>query len=140
MTAHETAYEFRVRYSHTDRMGTYYYARVLEWFEAARTEWTRAAGMAYAEMERRGLFLPVVEAHVRYRARAAYDDLLRALTTAAWAGRARVRFDVRIVRADSGEAVVEGHTVHGLVNADGRATRPPAWFARLIEERGAHAP
>jgi len=75
---------------------------------------------------------------VRYRARAAYDDLLRALTTATWAGRARVRFDVRIVRADTGEAVAEGHTVHALVNVAGKPVRPPGWFANLVEGRGPH--
>ena len=136
MAEHESVHEFRVRYSDTDQMGTYYYAHVLEWFEAARTEWTRDVGTTYAEMEQRGLHLPVVEAHVRYRRRAGYDDLLRSLTTAALAGRARVRFDVRIVRADSGEGVADGYTIHALVSAEGKAVRPPAWLLEIMERHG----
>ena len=69
---------------------------------------------------------------MRYRNRARYDDLLRALTSASMAGRARVRFDVRIVRADTGEPVAEGHTIHALVNREGRPIRPPEWFLDLL--------
>lgn len=61
---------FRVRYSETDQLGTFYKVRALEWFECGRTELLRAAGLSYAEMERRGLFLPLVEAHVQYQGRA----------------------------------------------------------------------
>ena len=34
---------FRIRYSDIDQMGTYYNARVLEWFEWGRTELCRAS-------------------------------------------------------------------------------------------------
>lgn len=64
MPANDHVVLFRVRYSETDQMGTFYNSRPLEWFECGRTELLRAAGLAYAEMERRGVLLPVVESHV----------------------------------------------------------------------------
>ena len=79
----------RVRYSETDQMGTFYNSRALEWFECGRTELLRAMGLAYTEMEARGLFLPLVEAHVEFLGRARYDDLLQLTTSMQLAGRAR---------------------------------------------------
>lgn len=125
---------FRVRYGETDRMGTYYYARALEWFEAARTEWTRAKGLTYAEMERRGVMLPVVVSHVEHKRRADYDDLLSASCAASMPGRARVRFDVTISDAESGAVIAEGYTVHALMDSSGRAIKPPDWFVEFMRE------
>ena len=56
--------QLRVRYSETDQMGTFYNSRALEWFECGRTELFRSRGLPYTEIERRGVCLPLVEAHV----------------------------------------------------------------------------
>ena len=119
---------FRVRYSETDQMGTFYNSRPLEWFECGRTEALRALGLPYAGLEGRGVFLPVVEAQVRYLGRARYDDLLRMTTAISFVGRARVRCDERIVQAGGGKPVAAGFTVHAFTDRDGRVMRPPAWF------------
>lgn len=123
----------RVRYSETDQMGTFYNSRALEWFECGRTEYSHAIGLPYAEMERRGVLLPLVEAHVRYRGRARYDDCLRVATTAIMEGRASVRFENRITHAESGVPVAEGYTIHAVTDPSGRPIRPPAWFVEAIE-------
>ncbi len=122
----------RIRYSETDQLGTYYNSRVLEWFECARTEMMRSMGLPYTEWERRGVRLPLVEAHVQYRGRAGYDDLLRLTTTVSMSGRASLRFDVRIEQADTGAEVANGYTVHALTDATGRAMRPPDWVKELL--------
>ncbi|HSE62924.1 MAG TPA: thioesterase family protein, partial [Thermoanaerobaculia bacterium] len=51
--------DLRVRYSETDQMGIVYHAHYLVWFEIGRTEWCRAAGIPYSDMEKAGLFIPV---------------------------------------------------------------------------------
>src|SRR5512143_1724432 len=87
--------ELRVRYSETDQMGTFYNSRALEWFECGRSElMRRRLGMSYAALEERGVFLPLVEAHVEFKGRARYDDLLKITSTVQVSGRARLRFDV----------------------------------------------
>ncbi len=123
---------FRVRYSETDQMGTFYNSRALEWFECGRTELLRQLGMPYAVMETRGVLLPLVEAHVEYLGRARYDDLLRMTTTAHLAGRARLRFDVEIVQDAHRAKVARGYTVHAITDSAGRPTRPPAFLTRLF--------
>lgn len=133
--------ELRVRYSETDQMGTFYNSRALEWFEVARTELLRAAGIAYAEMEHRGVLLPLVEAHVRFEGRARYDDLLHIEASAAMSGKASVRFDYRIIHKSSGVPVTTGHTIHAVTNADARPIRAPQWLIEaLAPSSGGSAP
>ena len=69
-------YPVRVPYAHIDQMGVVYYAHYLVYFEMARGELLRKAGMPYGEMERAGVMLPVVESHCVYRKPAKFDDLL----------------------------------------------------------------
>ncbi len=128
-----SAVTLRVRYAETDQMGAYYYSRVLEWFECGRSELLRAAGAPYTEMEARGVLLPVIEAHVEYLARARYDDLLEVRTTAGMTGKARVRFDARIVLAAGGGEVAKGYTVHAVTGPSGRPVRAPEWFVEALE-------
>jgi acyl-CoA thioester hydrolase len=127
---------FRVRYSETDQMGTFYNSRALEWFEVARTELLRSSGVAYTEMESRGLMLPLVESHVQYQGRARYDDLLEMSAQAAMDGKAKVRFDVRIVHAGASQPVAQGYTVHAVTDAAGKPMRPPQWFLDVIGRSG----
>ncbi|HWP36617.1 MAG TPA: thioesterase family protein [Gemmatimonadales bacterium] len=69
--------ELRVRYAETDQMGVAYHTHYLVWCEVARTEHMRRLGVRYRDIEEgKGIFLAVVEAHVRYRAAARYDDVL----------------------------------------------------------------
>ncbi len=116
----------RVRYSETDQMGTFYNSRALEWFEVSRTELMRAQGMPYTGWEKQGYMLPLVEAHVNYRGRAKYDDLLELEVSMTMAGRASVRFDVKIKCGD--QPVADGYTVHAVVDPAGRPVRPPKWL------------
>jgi len=123
----------RVRYSETDQLGTFYNSRALEWFECGRTELLRALGTAYADLETRGVCLPLVEAHLNYLGRARYDDLLEIKSVLAPAGKASFRFDAYVVQALGGAPVVSGHTLHAITNAAGKPMRCPAWLAQVLE-------
>ena len=132
MPTTDSVIEFRVRYSETDQMGTFYNSRPLEWFECGRTELLRALGLPYATMEQRGVLLPVVESHVEYLGRARYDNLLRMTSRGSVVGRARVRVDNTIVHAATGAGVARGYTVHAVVDAAGKPIRPPAWLLEIF--------
>ncbi|MCD6377826.1 MAG: acyl-CoA thioesterase [Planctomycetes bacterium] len=129
----QSVIQFRVRYCETDQMGTYSNSRVLEWFECGRTELFRTIGLPYAEMERKGVMLPVIEANIKYTGRAKYDDLLKMITTCKLISRVRIRCDVKIVHAKNNQPVAEGYTVHAFTNAAGKVIRPPDWLIRTLE-------
>ena len=127
--------QLRVRYSETDQMGTFYNSRALEWFECGRTElMRRRLGLTYAALEEKGVFLPLVEAHLEFQGGARYDDLLDLASTAAMSGRAKLRFDMQIRQNPNGKPVVRGYTIHAFADADGKPIRPPAWFLEMLQK------
>lgn len=66
----------RVRYAETDQMGVVYHSHYFQYFEVARAEAIRELGFTYADMERTGVIMPVIEVQCRYLRPALYDDLL----------------------------------------------------------------
>jgi len=125
-------HQLRVRYSESDRMGTFYNSRLLEWMEVGRSELIRATGNTYAEWEERGVMAPIVEANLKFRGRAGYDDLLEIKTTCQREGRARLRFESKLSLAESGRPVAEGYTIHALIDPNGKPIRIPDWVAEAL--------
>jgi acyl-CoA thioester hydrolase len=130
-------YTHRILYGDTDQMGVVYYANYLRFFEGARNEWIRALGLAYTEIEARGVMLPVLEAGVRYLRPARYDDVI-AIHLNVSHTRVKIRFDYVVKRQGSGapgtgEALCLGHTVHACVTREGRPTRAPDWLLQALE-------
>ena len=105
----------RVIFGDTDAMGIAYYGNYLRWFEIGRVELLRRKGLAYRDLTRRGIHLPVTRAEVRYLASARYDDALVIRAGIRELKRASVSFAYRIER-DDGAALVSGHTVHAFVD------------------------
>lgn len=76
-----TETQVRVRYAETDQMGVVYHSNYFLYFETARAESIRHLGFTYADMEKMGVIMPVVDVHCRYLRPALYDDLLTIKTT-----------------------------------------------------------
>jgi acyl-CoA thioester hydrolase len=127
------ALDLRVIYGDTDQMGVVYYANYLRYFEAARGAFIRDRGRSYGELERLGFALPVVEAHVRYRSPARYDDLLRIEALVDEVRGASLKFTYTVTRGE--EHLASGYTVHACIDRDGRPTRLPEEMRRLLTER-----
>lgn len=68
--------QVRVRYAETDQMGVVYHSNYFPYFESARAEAIRQLGFTYADMEKMGIIMPVIDVHCRYLRPARYDDLL----------------------------------------------------------------
>lgn len=58
--------DIRVRYAETDGMKFVYHGNYLPWFEQARMTLMDSMGVSYAELEKEGYYLPVLEARLRY--------------------------------------------------------------------------
>lgn len=116
--------EVRVRYAETDQMGRAHHMAYVAWFELGRTEMMRLHGLSYAEMERRGVLLPVVRLEIDYLDAAGYEDLLFVHTTLAEVRSRRVRFEYTVL-SEAGRRIAEGATVLVCVGPDGRPKRLP---------------
>jgi len=58
--------EHRIIYGDTDAGQVVYYANYFRWFEAGRREIFRNLKINYADLDRKGIITPVVEAHCNY--------------------------------------------------------------------------
>lgn len=84
----------RVAYQDTDQARVVHHAAYFRFLEVARVEFWRENGLDYARFEEEsGLGLPVVEARMRYRIAARFDDVLEVETWVSTASRASMWFD-----------------------------------------------
>ena len=128
---HETT--VRVRYAETDRMGVVYHANYLIWFEIGRTEFCRARGFAYRDMEEHeDAFLVVAESYCRYKAPAMYDDELVVRTHITELRRRSVRFGYEVLRATDGQIIAEGETGHVVTDGNGRVRTMPERYRDML--------
>lgn len=126
-------HKLRVEYHHTDQMGIVHHSNYIKFFEAARTEWLRAAGMTYAEMERRGVMMPIVDVHVKYRQPAYYDEVLSVSVFVDELPMARMVFRYEI-RGEDGRDVASGTTTLGFIDSvTRRPQRAPEWLMEVLQ-------
>jgi acyl-CoA thioester hydrolase len=129
----ETTVEFRVRYGETDQMRVVYHANYLVWCEIGRTDLIRAIGVSYAELERSGVGLAVVDATLRYHSPARYDDMIRVRTTLTEVRSRSITFDYRIENADTGVRLVTATTTLIPINEEGKLVSLPLELRRRME-------
>ena len=131
----ETVSELRVRYAETDQMGVVYHGNYLVWCEVGRTDFIRQCGMSYADMEREGIRLAVVEATLRLHASARYDEAVLVTTRLASVRSRAVEFAYEITRRADGARIASAATTLMSVSGDGR-TIALAPAIRALLERG----
>ncbi len=129
----ECWYPHRVSYGETDAMGLAYYGEYLQFFERSRSQYIRERGMSYAEVERRGVLLPVREAGCRYRASARYDELIWIRAGISTWSRASVTFVYEILDEPKAKLLATGFTQHACVGENLKPTRFPQWFLELFK-------
>lgn len=118
-------YRTRVIYRDTDKLGISYYANYFVWFEAARTEYFRALGLPYTECEKKGIFLPVIEAQAKYMATSTYDDELIVRTSVSKFTPSTIRFEYEVLNAVNQKVLTHGYTVHVFVDREMNPCRVP---------------
>jgi acyl-CoA thioester hydrolase len=114
----------RVTYAECTLGNHIYYARYLDLLEAARGEFFRHLGLTLVRLQDRDCIFPVIEARLRYRGAARYDDLLTVELWLTTAEKVRLNFASRILGPD-GKLLVEGETAHVCTNLTDRPKRLP---------------
>jgi acyl-CoA thioester hydrolase len=121
----------RVRFCETDLMGIVHHANYLTYFEAGRVEWLRRRGVTYADWAQKGVHLPVVEAGVRYRAPARFDDELELETRLVQLKAISLRFEYRLCRGDA--LLAEGFTRLACLDGKHALQRIPEHMYVVLE-------
>ncbi len=107
----------RVYWEDTDAGDIVFYANYLKFFERARTEWLRAAGVEQHRLrEETGVIFVVAATSLRYLAPARLDDLLTVTVEPEPAGRASLVVRQRALRGDT--LLADGEIRIGCVRAN----------------------
>jgi acyl-CoA thioester hydrolase len=130
---HET--EIRVRYAETDQMGIVHHSNYPIWFEAGRSEFCRARGFSYKEMETEGNALMIVaEVYCRFKSPAFYEDILTVRTQVGEIRSRSLRFIYQVYRASDSMILCEGETLHVVTDRDKKVrTLPEDYRARFVD-------
>lgn len=126
--------ELRVRYAETDQMRIVYHANYLVWCEIGRTEYIRSVVGSYADVERKGIALAVVEASLRFHSPARYDNLISVSTTLRDVRSRAATFDYLISNAETGEKLVTASTTLASTDPDGRVVSMPVDLRDALEK------
>ncbi len=125
--------DIRVRYAETDGMRVVYHGNYLVYFEEARTNLFRKIGIVYAEIEKAGTYLVVLESHLRYKRSAQYDDVLHVTATMKELPAMKVTIHYEITRNAEPEVLVTGETVHAFIDAHtNKPIRPPKAYLEIM--------
>jgi len=106
----------------------------LAWFEMGRTELMRNAGVAYSELEREGIMLPVANVEVEYIGAASYDSLVAIETRVSEVRSRTVTFSYRATLADTGDLLAEGSTRLICTDSFGKTKRIPGHIGAVLLE------
>ncbi|HHT16215.1 MAG TPA: acyl-CoA thioesterase [Papillibacter sp.] len=110
-----------VRYAETDKMGIVHHSNYAVYFEAARTDFLRRAGLPYSEVEKRGVMMPLYGISTRFLAPAQYEDELSVVTWIKELGRVRLTLAYEVYRVQDGMLLATGETQQAFTDA---ALRP----------------
>lgn len=126
--------KLRVWYKHTDQMGICHHSNYICYFEAARSDMMRAMGLSYAEVEARGLMMPILEVQSRYRKPAYFDEVLTIRVRLEELPVTRINFYYEIYN-EAQELLNTGWTQLGFMDSvTRRPCRCPEWFLEKIRE------
>ena len=117
-------------------MGFVHHAHYLVWFEIGRTELMRKIGTPYADLEKAGVYMPVVEAACTFHSSAYYDEMLEIESAVTEATRVKVAFSYRVTRPADSRLLASGRTVHVATDGTGAPKRmPPEIVAFLVPSK-----
>ncbi len=128
--------EIRVRYAETDQMGIVHNANYLVWFEVGRSDFCRARGFSYKEMEaEENALMVVAESYCRYKSPAYYEDVLVVRTRVEEIRSRSLRFIYEIFRPADETLLAEGETLH-LVTDENKKVRslPESYKEKLLAD------
>lgn len=111
-----------------------YHSNYLNYLELSRVEWLRELGFSYAELEKKGVLLPVVRVALDYRSPARYDELLRIETRISEMGGSSIEFQSEIYN-QKGTLLVEALVKLVCIHSDTfKPMAVPVYLRELIEK------
>ena len=124
-------YVRRVNYYETDKMAIVHHSNYIRWFEEAREDFVRKAGIDYEQIEANGILMAVVGVSCEYKYSARYGDIVVIETRPVLFNGVRLNFEYTVREQSSGRVLVTGTSSHCFLGED---TRRPLNLERRMPE------
>lgn len=98
-------------------MGIVHHSNYYAWFEVGRTEFIKASGMSYSDIEAEEIMIPVVESGCRYIEGAKYEDELIIESYIDILSPAKAIFNYNVIREKDNKTLAKGSTTHAFVDS-----------------------
>lgn len=105
-----------VRYVETDQMGIVHHSNYYAWFEVGRTEYIKAQGIKYSEMEDEGVMIPLIESRCEYKYGAKYEDELIIASSIESLTPVKAEFKYEVLRLPDNKLLAVGYTKHAFTD------------------------
>ena len=126
-----TTKQIIVRYHETDQMHFVHHSNYLKYFELARLEWLSDLQISYAEMESRGILMPVVNASVKYIKPLVFGDNFSVTVILKKEPKATLEFDYKILNQNK-ELISTGNTLLAFLSSE---TKLPIRCPKFLLEK-----
>ena len=126
-----TTKQIIVRYHETDQMHFVHHSNYLKYFELARLEWLSNLQISYAEMESRGIFMPVVNASLKYIKPLVFGDNFSVTVILKKEPTATLEFDYKILNQNK-QLISTGNTLLAFLSSD---TKLPIRCPKFLLEK-----
>ena len=114
MLQHQT--EVTVRFNEADPLGIVWHGHYIRYFEDGREEFGKHFGISYLDVYKHGFAIPVVSVHCDYKKPLRYGERVIVESTFINEPAAKLRFEYRIIEADTRELVATGYSVQVFVD------------------------
>ncbi|MDR1792659.1 MAG: acyl-CoA thioesterase [Bacteroidales bacterium] len=130
--------EIRVRFSETDAMQVVWHGEYTRYFEDAREDFGRKYnGLGYDDIEKSGIFTPVVELHINFCNPLKMNDIAIVEIHYIKSLAAKICFDYFIYRKTDNLLVAKGFTTQMFTDSKGELLlNPPPYYLQWQKKWG----
>lgn len=131
-------YVRRAYYYETDKMSIVHHSNYIRWFEEARIDFMRRAGLDCAMLENEGILMPVTGVEAKYKSSIFFDEEFSVRPRLVYFNgvRASFKYEIRAVKRDV--PAVTGESWHCFIDEKTRVPvnlkkTSPWFYARALE-------
>ncbi|HWR07935.1 thioesterase family protein [Sporomusa sp.] len=122
----------KVRFVETDMMGVVHHSNYFRWFEMARVEYLRQAGVLLNNLMAEDIVFPITDVDCKYRMSAKFDDYILIEAVLSEVSKVKMVFTYRVLREHDGALLATGCTQNAFTNKQGKITRLPEHYFKKI--------
>lgn len=113
-------YQHQTQYYETDQMKIIHHSNYIRWFEEARIDFMDQMGLSYAEMEKRGIIVPVLSIAADYKSMVTFGQKVLIDVKVDTYNGVKMGLSYTVVDLETNELRTTGSSLHCFLNEEGR--------------------